>query len=54
MTKELKRCCGNCGNDIRSGHDIDVVCTCKADGHRIDQDAFHEHWCPRWKGQEKP
>lgn len=48
--KERKRCCCNCGNNIRQEVAPAVIeCHCQIDGHRIGYIQAFEGWCRRWK-----
>ena len=56
MPNERKRCCCNCGHNIRQpvkpfGIDIDSIC--EIDGHRIGYIETFEGWCRRWKKERK-
>lgn len=47
---DRKRCCCNCGNDIRTKDEKgNVECHCAIDGHRIGYIETFEGWCRRWK-----
>lgn len=52
---DRKRCCCNCGNDIRTKDAKTgvVECHCAIDGHRIGYVECFEHWCRRWKTNMK-
>lgn len=48
---DRKRCCCNCGNDIRVKDKNGFVthCECAIDGHHIGYIETFEGWCRRWK-----
>lgn len=51
---ERKRCCCNCGHNIR--HEIKpsvIECSCEIDGHYISYVECFEGWCRRWKKERK-
>ena len=52
-TKERKRVCCNCGNNIRTGELGEKVCHCAIDGHYIGYIECFEGWCRRWKKDRK-
>ena len=53
---ERKRCCCNCGNNIRT-EDIKfpgvIQNHCAIDNHRIGYIECFEGWCRRWKKDRK-
>lgn len=53
MADERKRCCCNCGRNIRQGTEkYGIVCKCEIDGHYIGYIENFEGWCRRWtKGE---
>ena len=48
---DRKRCCCNCGNNIRKRDQDRYVthCECAIDGHYIGYVECFEGWCRRWK-----
>lgn len=50
---ERKRCCCNCGNNIRQGEIGYIQCHCAIDGHRIGYLESFDGWCRRWKRDRK-
>ena len=50
---ERKRCCCNCGNNIRTGEVTSIKCHCAIDGHYIGYIECFEGWCRRWKRDRK-
>lgn len=51
MSDERKRCCCNCGHNIRRKVKPYVIeCFCEIDGHRIGYIETFEGWCRKWKG----
>lgn len=56
MPNERKRCCVNCGNNIRTTYEkpfFNVVCRCQLDGHRIGYIECFEGWCKHWCKDKK-
>lgn len=53
MADERKRCCCNCGRNIRQETEkYGIVCKCEIDGHHIGYIENFEGWCRRWmKGE---
>lgn len=52
--EQRKRCCCNCGNNIRvEQEDGYVRCECAIDGHYIGYVACFEDWCRRWRRERK-
>lgn len=53
MADERKRCCCNCGRNIRQETEkYGIVCKCEIDGHYIGYIENFEGWCRRWtKGE---
>lgn len=48
-----KRCCCNCGRNIRIPNQGIIECYCKMDAHRIGYVESFTGWCRRWKGAGK-
>ena len=47
---DRKRCCCNCGNNIRTKDEYGgvIACECAIDGHFISYIECFEGWCRRW------
>lgn len=51
---EKKRCCCNCGNNIRYENSRgNIECKCAIDGHHIGYVQCFECWCRRWRKERK-
>ena len=50
---ERKRCCCNCGNNIRYEVMKHIECKCAIDGHHIGYVQCFECWCRRWRKERK-
>ena len=50
---DRKRCCCNCGHNIRSGPIGKIVCHCEMDGHYISYVMAFDGWCRRWVRDRK-
>lgn len=50
---ERKRCCCNCGNNIRYEDNGRIKCKCDIDGHYIGYVECFEGWCRRWRKDRK-
>ena len=50
---DRKRVCCNCGNNIRTGENGNIVCHCAIDGHYIGYIECFDGWCRRWKKDRK-
>lgn len=53
---ERKRCCCNCGNNIRTESIIIpglIQCHCAIDNHWISYGMSLSDWCHRWKKDRK-
>ncbi len=48
-----KRCCCNCGRNVRKNVDGLIKCYCEIDNHYIGYVECFEGWCRRWKKERK-